>query len=61
LAVLVEAIRREGFELSLTKPTIITHERDGQLMEPLELAVVNLLEEYVGIVTDHYRLAQIRT
>jgi GTP-binding protein len=52
LAVLVEMMRREGFELSLSKPKVITRTIDGQLMEPLELAVVDIPETYVGVVTD---------
>jgi GTP-binding protein len=52
LAVLVEMMRREGFELSLSKPKIITRTIDAQLMEPLELAVVDIPEEYVGVVTE---------
>ncbi|MEN6485939.1 MAG: translational GTPase TypA [Syntrophobacteraceae bacterium] len=52
LAVLVETMRREGFELSLSKPKIITREVDGVLSEPLELAVVDIPEEYVGIITE---------
>ncbi len=52
LAVLVEMMRREGFELSLSKPKIITRTIDGQLMEPLELAVVDIPETYVGVVTE---------
>ncbi len=45
MAVLVEMMRREGFELSLSKPKIITRQIDGKLMEPLELAVVDIPEE----------------
>lgn len=52
LAVLVETMRREGFELSLSKPKIITRKMDGQLMEPLELAVIDIPEGYVGIVSE---------
>lgn len=52
LAVLVETMRREGFELSLSKPRIITREVDGQLYEPKELAVVDVPEDFVGIVTE---------
>jgi GTP-binding protein len=52
LAVLVEMMRREGFELSLSKPKIITREIDGQLMEPLELAVIDIPEAYVGVVSE---------
>lgn len=52
LAVLVETMRREGFELSLSKPRIITQVVDGVLSEPLELAVVDVPDEYVGVVTE---------
>jgi len=52
LAVLVETMRREGFEMSLSKPQIITKEIDGVLTEPLELAVVDVPDEYVGVVTE---------
>ena len=52
LAVLVETMRREGFEVSLSKPRIITREVDGQLCEPKELAVVDVPENFVGIVTE---------
>jgi GTP-binding protein len=52
LAVLVEMMRREGFELSLSKPKIITREVKGQLLEPLELAVIDIPESYVGVVSE---------
>ena len=52
LAVLVETMRREGFELSLSKPRIITQLINGVESEPLELAVVDVPDEYVGIVTE---------
>ncbi|MHB9073478.1 MAG: translational GTPase TypA [Desulfobaccales bacterium] len=52
LAVLIEMMRREGFEMSLSKPKVVTQEIDGKLMEPLELAVVDIPEEFVGIITE---------
>jgi len=52
LAVLVEMMRREGFELSLSKPRVITQNVDGVGVEPLELAVVDIPGEYVGVVTE---------
>jgi GTP-binding protein len=52
LAVLVETMRREGFELSLSNPTIITRNVDGQVCEPMELAVIDVPEKFVGIVTE---------
>jgi GTP-binding protein len=52
LAVLIEMMRREGFELSLSKPKVLTQEVDGETVEPLELAVVDIPEDFVGIVTE---------
>jgi GTP-binding protein len=52
LAVLVEMMRREGFELSLSKPKIITREINGQLQEPLEMAVIDIPEGFVGVVSE---------
>jgi GTP-binding protein len=52
LAVLVETMRREGFELTLGPPRIIVKEIDGAPYEPLELAVVDVPEEFVGVVTE---------
>jgi len=52
LAVLIEMMRREGFELSLSKPKVLTQEIDGETREPLELAVVDIPEDYVGIITE---------
>jgi len=52
LAVLVETMRREGFELGLSKPRVITQLIDGVTHEPLELAVVDVPDEYVGVVTE---------
>ncbi|MDR1044288.1 MAG: translational GTPase TypA [Candidatus Adiutrix sp.] len=52
LAVLVETMRREGFELSLGPPRIILREVNGKTHEPLELAVIDVPEEVVGVVTE---------
>ena len=52
LAVLVETMRREGFELTLGPPRIIVSEVDGHKHEPLELAVIDVPEEFVGVVTE---------
>jgi GTP-binding protein len=53
LAILIETMRREGFELSIAKPEIISKEKDGQLMEPVEIAVVDCPEEFMGVVTQN--------
>jgi GTP-binding protein len=52
LAVLVETMRREGYELGLGRPQVITHVIDGQVMEPLELAVIDIPEQYTGVITE---------
>jgi GTP-binding protein len=52
LAVLVETMRREGFELSLSKPRVITRRVDGKTVEPKELAVIDIPEKFIGIVTE---------
>jgi GTP-binding protein len=52
LAVLVETMRREGFELSLSKPRVITRKLDGKTVEPKELAVIDIPEKFIGIVTE---------
>lgn len=51
LAILIEMMRREGYELSVSMPEIITREMDGVLQEPMELLIVDVPEEFVGAVT----------
>jgi GTP-binding protein len=52
LAILVETMRREGYEMQLSNPEVVTREIDGQTMEPIELVVVDVPEAYVGVVTE---------
>jgi GTP-binding protein len=51
LAVLVETMRREGFELTVGKPEVVTKEVDGRLHEPVELLTVDVPEDFLGVVT----------
>src|SRR6266581_2522451 len=51
LAILIEMIRREDFELEVSKPQIITKVVDGQTLEPMEHLVVDIPEEFIGAVT----------
>lgn len=51
LAILVEMMRREGYELSVSMPEILTREIDGILREPMEVLVIDVPEEYVGVVS----------
>jgi GTP-binding protein len=52
LAILIEMMRREGFELMVGKPEIITHTENGKLREPLELLVIDCPESFLGVVIE---------
>jgi GTP-binding protein len=51
LAILVEQMRREGFELTVGKPQVVTKEIDGKLCEPMERMTIDIPEEHLGAVT----------
>ena len=51
LAILIEMMRREGFEMEVSKPQIITHEEDGKTLEPMEHLVVDVPDDFIGAVT----------
>jgi GTP-binding protein TypA/BipA len=51
LAVLVEMMRREGFELTVGQPQVLTREIDGVVHEPVERLAIDVPEDYVGVVT----------
>lgn len=51
LAILIEMMRREGYELSVSMPETITKEIDGKIHEPIEHLVIDVPEEFVGVVT----------
>ncbi len=51
LAVLVETMRREGFELTVGKPEVVTREVDGRLCEPMERVAIDVPDEYLGATT----------
>jgi GTP-binding protein len=51
LAILVETMRREGFELTVGKPQVVIREIDGARHEPMELVAIDVPEEYLGVVT----------
>ena len=50
LSILIETMRREGYELQVSPPKVLTHEEDGQLMEPFERVVIDTPTEYQGAV-----------
>src|SRR5579871_3269830 len=51
LAVLVEMMRREGFELTVGQPQVLTRELDGRVCEPVERVAIDVPDDYVGVVT----------
>lgn len=52
MAVLIETMRREGFEFMVSQPRVITKQIDGKMCEPVEHVFLDVPEEYVGIVTE---------
>ena len=52
LAILIETMRREGFELMVGKPEILTREIDGAIHEPQEMLIVDCPEQYMGVVIE---------
>jgi GTP-binding protein len=61
LAVLVEQMRREGFELTVGKPQVVTRLVDGTVHEPVERVSIDVPEEYLGVVTQLFALRKGRT
>jgi len=51
LSVLFEQMRREGFEFLVGKPQVLMHKEDGVLKEPMEMAIIDVEQDYVGAVT----------
>ncbi|HEX9015283.1 MAG TPA: translational GTPase TypA [Chloroflexota bacterium] len=52
LAILLETLRREGYEFQVSRPEVITHEEDGVVLEPVEDLVIETTESYVGPLTE---------
>ncbi len=52
LSILIETMRREGYEMAVSKPRVIITERDGVKMEPVEYVVIDVQEEYAGAVIE---------
>lgn len=53
LSVLIEAMRREGYEFQVSRPEVITREEGGQLVEPLEHLVIDTRDAYIGVLTEN--------
>jgi len=52
LSILIETMRREGYEFQVSKPTVIYKEKDGQLLEPVENLTIDVPEEFMGVVME---------
>ena len=52
MAVLIETMRREGYEFMVSKPHVITQEENGKTMEPMEKVFLDIPEDRVGIITE---------
>ena len=52
LAILIEMMRREGYELQVSKPEAITRQVNGKTLEPIEAVVVDCPDEFIGVVTE---------
>jgi GTP-binding protein len=51
LAIVIETMRREGYELQVSKPMVVTRDINGALNEPMELLVVDIPEDFIGVVS----------
>ncbi|MFH0282022.1 translational GTPase TypA [Vibrio alginolyticus] len=56
LSILIENMRREGFELAVSRPEVIIKEEDGQLMEPFETVTIDVMEEHQGGIMENIGL-----
>ena len=52
LSILIEMMRREGYEMQVSKPEAITRVSDGRILEPIEQVVIDCPEEFIGVVTE---------
>jgi len=52
LAILIEMMRREGYELQVSKPEAITRKVDGKTLEPIEAVVIDCPDEFIGVITE---------
>ena len=52
LSILIETMRREGYEFQVSRPEVVTREIDGELQEPVEHLVIDTTEEFVGTVSE---------
>ncbi|MBI2831370.1 MAG: translational GTPase TypA [Chloroflexi bacterium] len=60
LAILIETMRREGYEFEISKPEAITKRIDGKLMEPVEALTIDTREEFIGVISESLSKRQAR-
>ena len=53
MAILIETMRREGYEFMVSKPRVITYEKDGKKMEPMEKVFLDIPEDNVGVISEN--------
>jgi GTP-binding protein len=52
LAIIIEMMRRDGYEVQVSKPEVITRKEDGELLEPIESVVIDCPEAFIGVLTE---------
>jgi GTP-binding protein len=52
LAILIENMRREGYEFQVSRPEVIYHEKNGRKTEPMEMAIIDVADQFVGVVIE---------
>ncbi len=60
LSILIETMRREGYELQVSRPEVITHEEDGKVLEPIERLVIDTRENYIGAISETLAMRKAR-
>lgn len=54
LSIMIEMMRREGYEVQVSKPEVITRQEDGKTLEPIELVVIDCPDSFIGVVTEAF-------
>ena len=60
LSILIETMRREGYELQVSRPEVITHDVDGKVVEPVERLVIDTREQYIGPISENMAVRKAR-
>ncbi|MGH2487621.1 MAG: GTP-binding protein, partial [Ktedonobacterales bacterium] len=60
LSILIETMRREGYELQVSRPEVITHDVDGKMVEPIERLVIDTREQYIGPISENLAVRKAR-